>query len=92
MLRALGYISADNNVISDALERALSCSLLTPGEVSMLQTTSFLRADLVYVSYYALDAQLSGDTRTLRDTLLQRGVFTAAQSQTAADMVPGQRK
>ena len=92
MLRALGYSSADNKVVSDALERALNCSLLTPGEVSILQTTSFLRADLVYVSYYALDAQLSGDTRTLRDTLLQRGVFTAAQSQTAADMVTSQRK
>ena len=38
------------------------------------------------------DAQLSGDTRTLRDTLLQRGVFTAAQSQTSADMVTSQRK
>ena len=92
MLRALGYSSADNKVVSDALERALSCSLLTPGEVSMLQNTSFLRADLVYISYYALDAQLSGDTRTLRDTLLQRGIFTAAQSQTAADMVTSQRK
>ena len=92
MLRALGYSSADNKVVSDALERALNCSLLTPGEVSMLQNTSFLRADLVYISYYALDAQLSGDTRTLRDTLLQRGIFTAAQSQTAADMVTSQRK
>ena len=30
MLRALGYSSADNKVVSDALERALSCSLLTP--------------------------------------------------------------
>lgn len=92
MLRALGYSSAGSSAVSTALERAVTCGLLTDGEATALQSSTFLRADLVYVSYYALDVQLSGDTRTLRDTLLQRGVFTAAQSQTAAGMVTSQRK
>lgn len=92
MLRALGYSSAGSNTVSSAPERAVSCGLLTASEAAALQSGTFLRADLVYISYYALDVQLSGDTRTLRDTLLQRGVFTAAQAQTAADMVTSRRK
>ena len=58
----------------------------------MLKTGTFLRADLVYVSYYALDTQMAQGGQTLRDMLLDRGVFTAAESREADRMVPSVRK
>lgn len=75
LLRALGYSSAANTQISDALERAESAYVLTPGETAILQSTDFLRADLVYVSYYALDARLADGTQTLGQSLMERNVF-----------------
>ena len=75
LLRALGYSSAANTQISDALERAESAYVLTPGETAILQSTDFLRADLVYVSYYALDARLAEGTQTLGQSLMERNVF-----------------
>lgn len=56
VLRAMGYSSASNTNLSDTLERAVSCGVLTAGESAMLQSDPFLRAELVYISYYALDA------------------------------------
>ena len=67
--------SAANTQISDALERAESAYVLTPGETAILQSTDFLRADLVYVSYYALDARLADGTQTLGQSLMERNVF-----------------
>ncbi len=72
---ALAYSSAANTQISDALERAESAYILTPGETAILQSTDFLRADLVYVSYYALDARLADGTQTLGQSLMERNVF-----------------
>jgi len=92
ILRAMGYSSSANTAVSDALERALSSGILTDGEYAMLKTGTFLRADLVYVSYYALDTQMAQSNQTLRDALLERGVFTTAESQEADRMVPSARK
>ena len=92
ILRAMGYSSSANTTVSDALERALSSNILTDGEYAMLKKGTFLRADLVYVSYYALDTQMAQGGQTLRDMLLDRGVFTAAESREADRMVPSARK
>lgn len=92
ILRAMGYSSSANTTVSDALERALSGGILTEGEYAMLKTGTFLRADLVYVSYYALDTPMAQGGQTLRDVLLERGVFTAAESRETDRMVPSARK
>lgn len=91
MLRALGYSSAANTDLSNTLARALTAGVITSGEMSMLQTHTFLRAQLVYVSYYALDAALSGSSQTLRSKLLSAGVFTQADAVTADALVTSAR-
>lgn len=91
ILRALGYSSAANTNLSDALARALEAGVLTPGEAAMLQNDPFLRADLVYVSYYALDAFRADGMGTLADSLMEKGIFTQWERDSAAGMVTGWR-
>lgn len=92
MLRALGYSSAANTDLSGTLDNAYANGVVTSGELTALQSGTFLRADLVYVSYYALDATMAGTGITLRDTLMNKGTFTSAQVSAAAALVPGGRK
>ena len=92
MLRALGYSSAANTDLSGTLDNAYANGVITSGELAALQSGTFLRADLVYVSYYALDATMAGTGITLRDTLMNKGTFTSAQVSAAAALVPGVRK
>lgn len=92
LLRALGYSSTANTNLSATLDTALVSGVITPGEQAMLQTDPFLRADLAYVSYYALDAALSGEDRTLRAALMEQGVFTQEESMAAAALPLGPRK
>ena len=91
MLRALGYSSSANTDLSNTLTRAQNAGVLTGGESAMLQSGTFLRAHLVYVSYYALDASLSGSAQTLRSKLLAAGVFTQSDANKAAALVSSAR-
>lgn len=91
ILRALGYSSPANTNLSDALLRAQDAGVLTPGEAAMLQSDPFLRADLVYVSYYALDALRADGMGTLAEALMEKGVFTQWERDSAAGMVTGWR-
>lgn len=84
VLRALGYSSTGTTDLTGTLDRAAECGVLTAGEAAALAKETFLRADLVYVSWYALDAQLSGTGQTLRRALTDKGVFTDAAYQAAA--------
>lgn len=92
ILRALGYSSADNKDLSGTLSNALANGVITEGELSALQNGTFLRADLAYVSYYALDAVVAGSSQTLEDVLLDKGVFTAREAAEAATLVTSSRK
>jgi len=91
ILRALGYSSVANTNLADTMERAWDCGLLTAGEASSLKGTTFLRAQLVYISYRALEAQVSGTGFTLGDTLMSKGVYTFAESLEAQAMVSSRR-
>lgn len=91
ILRALGYSSAANTNLSDALIRAQDAGVLTPGETAMLQADPFLRAELVYISYYALDALLADGWGTLADSLMEKGVFTQWEKDSAAGIAAGWR-
>ena len=70
LLRALRYSSTAQSDISNAPERAYFVGVLTAGEVSALRASAFLRADVVYLSYYALETNVSGGSK-LSDTLIR---------------------
>ena len=91
VLRAMGYSSAANTNLADTFDRALEAGVLTAGEVSMLRTDKFLRAELVYISYYALDAVLPDGSRTLGDLLCDKGVFTSWERADAGALVTSWR-
>ena len=91
ILRAMGYSSAANTNLSDTLTRAQTAGVLTFGEAEMLQRDKFLRAELVYVSHYALDAWLPAGDRTLGDLLQEKGVFTSREREETRSMVTGWR-
>ena len=91
VLRAMGYSSVANTNLADTLERAQQCGLLTFGEASMLQTAPFLRAELVYISYYALGAWMPDGSQTLADVLMDKGVFDYSAYRDAEKLVTGWR-
>lgn len=92
LLRALGYSSADNKDLSGTLDNALMNGVITPGDLASLQSGTFLRADLAYVSYYALEAPVAGSRQTLGEVLMDKGVYTAREAAEAAELVTSPRK
>ena len=91
ILRALGYSSAATSNLSTTMDRAAEHGVITAAEKTMLQSSTFLRADLVYVSYYALDAHVADSSDTLRDVLIDRGVFSSSASRKALELVGSDR-
>lgn len=79
VLRAMGYSSASNTSLSDTLERAQLAGVLTAYEAERLKVEKFLRADLVYISYYALETYLPDGASTLGDMLMEKNVFTSSE-------------
>ena len=90
LLRALRYSSTAQTDISNAPERAYFAGVLTSGEVSALRASAFLRTDVVYLSYYALETNVNGGG-TLSDVLIARGVFSDAAYRTSRAMVSSAR-
>ena len=86
MLRALGYSSTATTNISDALDRAVTAGVLTAGERTALRSSDFLRADVAYLSYYALSVRTSGGAALSRK-LIDAGVFTDADYRAAQALV-----
>ena len=76
ILRALGYSDTRQTDISTSAVRAAAAGVLTAGERDTLVTRTFLRADVVYLSWYALQTSLGGGPITLADYLESGGVFT----------------
>lgn len=91
VLRAMGYSSTSNTDLSSTLARAVTAGVLTSQDSTALQRETFLRAQLVYISYYALDAQLPEDDWTLADDLMDLGVFTVQEWRQARKLVTTSR-
>ena len=91
ILRALGYSSVANTNLADTLERAQTAGVMTPTEAAAMKNTSFLRAHLVYLSYYAMDVPVAGSGIPLREALIAKGVFTWDEALAAQALVPSQR-
>lgn len=91
LLRALGYSVAGVHDYTTALERALEHGALTQAEYQTLEGAAFLRAHVVYLSYYSLDVVRSGSQQTLAQQLCASGVFSAAQLDSARQQVTSPR-
>lgn len=90
VLRALGHSSTAVADISDALSRAERAGVLTAAEAAAMQSESFLRADVVYLSYYALAAE-TAEGGSLSRRLIRAGVFTAEDYRAAQALVTTMR-
>lgn len=91
ILRAMGYSSRDNGDLDGTLANAVRSGVITAGEKAALESGSFLRADLTYLSYYALQATLPSGEETLAEQLMAQGVFTSRAYQAALAGVDSQR-
>ena len=91
VLRALGYSSTATTDISDSLGRAQRAGVIRTREQDMLGETQFLRADVVYLSYYALDVPVNNSYRALYQRLIAAGLFNMAQYRTACSLVKTER-
>lgn len=81
LLRALGY--SDSGTAPDfawdtAIDSAVNLGVLTGGEGDMLNGQTFLRAQVVYLSYFSLDAKYRGTTDTLLRHLENAGTVDAS--------------
>ena len=56
----------------------MELGVLTPGEEALLNGEPFLRAQVVYLSYFALDAREKDGTATLQERLVAAGVLDQA--------------
>ena len=91
ILRALGYSDTTQTDISDAARRAQNVGVLTSGEAAVLAANDFLRADVAYLSWYALDAPAAQNMQPLHRKLEGLDVFTAEGYNKAKALVTSAR-
>ena len=77
--------------ISTSPERAKTLGLMTETDAATMVNEDFLRAHLVYLSYYALDIPDAKSGVPLRDVLISKNVFSAADYATATSLVKSSR-
>jgi hypothetical protein len=90
VLRSLGYSEANGDyTYANALNFAANAGILS-GEEKMQYTSSFLRGDLIGMSYNVLYLKMNNSKRTLYTKLSNDGVFdtltTAAASEAAVSL------
>ncbi len=92
LLRALEHAEGTAFTWENAISDAQRLGVLTEGEVRLLDGEPFLRAQVAYLSYMSLSAQMAGETGTLLDKLTESGVVSAAAAHAAMEGIGGQRK
>lgn len=78
LLRALGYAEGTDFNWKDAIDDGVTLGLLTEGERELLTEHTFLRAQIVYLSYFTLSADLPGGEGALVERLTASGAIDAA--------------
>lgn len=76
ILRALDYddgATVPDFTWSEAIEFALSAGVITQGEYEKLTTEDFLRAQVVYLSYFSLTTSMNSSSQTLLNYLDGQG-------------------
>lgn len=92
LLRALGYQEGSDFRWETALADAQTLGLLTARETEMLSQKDFLRAQTVYLSYYALSAPIAGgEGETLSGRLISTGFFEKATYVDTVESLHSQR-
>ena len=87
VLRALDYSDQNNRDFSWDKPFSLAATLdLTPSTVDLKQ---FLRADMVLVSWAAMDAPVCNSCDSLSETMIQRGLFTREAYTKAKQLASG---
>ncbi len=85
ILRALGYMDSGDSpdfTWDTALIKAQSVKVITGGERTLLENSPFLRAQVAYVSYYALSANRKAGG-SLQSHLIADGVLNLSMVNTA---------
>lgn len=85
ILRALGYTDSGNApdfTWDTAVSKSVTYGVLTSGEQSMLAKSNFLRAQVVYLSYFSLNAPMKTG-----GVLLDRTVTSGALTRSKAEQV-----
>lgn len=81
ILRALGYQDSGDTpdfTWDTGLQRGMDLGILTAGEYKMLMEEPFLRAQVAYLSYFALEHTYKDRAETLQTQLTTSGVLDAA--------------
>ena len=91
LLRALGYEDGNAFTWESAISNAQTLGVLTAGEGRLLTEKPFLRAQVVYLSYMSLSAQLVGGDGTLLDKLISSGAVSAMAADLSMADLTGQR-
>lgn len=90
VLRALGYQDSGESpdfAWDTSLSRALELGVLTAREHKLLVEEPFLRAQVAYVSYFALDASYKDGSGTLLSRLTDNGTVDPVVAQTVRNAV-----
>lgn len=88
VLRALGYSDSDGDFAwSTAIEQAVTLGCLSAAEGDYYAGATFRRAQVVYLSYYALGAYRKGSDFTLRDQLVGAGALSYTHATSVMDAV-----
>lgn len=90
LLRALGYAENTDFQWLTAIEDAQSLGVLTDGEVAELTEKPFLRAQVAYLSYFALSAKTPGG-ETLAQQLSAVGTLDTTLIDTSGSALERQR-
>ena len=92
LLRAMGYSQVGVDNWETALERAELLGCITAGEYALLKEQPFTRAQVAYLSFMSLSAQLTaGEGGTLLDRLTASGAVSAAAANSSMAGLEDQR-
>ena len=78
LLRALRYTEGTDFNWKDAIDDAATLGVLTEGERTLLTEHPFLRAQVVYLSYFTLSTSIAEGESTMVDRLIASGAVDAS--------------
>lgn len=91
LLRALSYQEEVDFNWNTSVTDAVRLNMFTTGEGTQVTQKPFLRAQTVYLSYYALSVPVKGSSQRLLDRLIASGAVDAKAASSAIASVKGER-
>lgn len=88
LLRALGYDDTAGDFSWDAaMQAAVKYGVISQEECKFISSTPFTRDHMVYLSYYALSANIKNSQKTLLESLIERGAVDESDAERALNSV-----